>query len=296
MTIDRPLILNLAPTGAVANHRKNPRVPIAPDDIVADVLAGARLGIAMAHLHVRNADGTPSCDPSLFAQVIEALRGHPDAHGLVVCASTSGRHGQTLEERTAVLDLPADVRPDLASLTLGSVDFITGSSVNTYDTVRRLVDRMGERGVKPELEVFDLGMIELAKVLIGEGRLAPPCYFNLFLGNPGGPQPNAQHLGFLLGNLPEGSIASIGGIGKHQAQACALGAVCADGARIGLEDNLWLDRERGIPASNESLTRRMVGICAALERPLADFAWTRARLGLPSPGGQPEARRGAAAP
>lgn len=278
--LDHPLIVNLAPTGAVADTAKNPLVPVTVERIVGDVLACARLGVSVAHIHVRDADGAPSCDPRLFAQVIEGLRTHPDGAGLAICASTSGRHGQTLEQRSAVLDLPTEVRPDMASLTLGSLNFATGPSVNAPDTIRRLVDRMNRAGVKPELEIFDIGMIEFARTLIREGRLIPPFYFNVFLGNIGGIQATAQHLGFTLGILPESSIVSVGGIGRFQAQANALGAVCADGVRIGLEDNLWSDWHLRTPASNESMTRGICDICRSLGRPVADREWTLARLSI----------------
>lgn len=278
--MDQPLIINLAPTGAVADAAKNPNVPITPAAIIEDVTACAGEGVSVAHVHVRAEDGAPSCDPRLFARVFEGVRSSNSCADTVLCASTSGRHGQTIAQRTAVLDLPADVRPDMASLTLGSVNFMTGPSVNAPDTIRVLLDHMNEAGVKPELEVFDVGMIEFAKVLIGEGRLQAPYYFNLLLGNIVGLQANAQHLGFALSILPPNALVSVAGIGRFQSIANALGAVACDGVRVGLEDNLWMDQRTRAPASNTMLVRRIGEISRALGRPIATAAQTREMLGL----------------
>ena len=278
--LDPPLIINLAPTGAVADKRKNSLVPITVEDIIADVADCAPLGISIAHLHVRNEDGTPSCDTRLFARLFEGLRNHPQCSQLILCATTSGRHSQTLEQRAAVLDLLPDLRPDMASLTLGSLNFPSGPSVNSPDSIRGLVDRMNDAGVKPELEAFDAGMIEFAKVLIKEGRLKSPCYFNLLLGNIGGLQATPQHLGFALSIMPDNSIVSVAGIGKYQARANALGVVCCDGVRVGLEDNLWLNADARTPASNELLTRRIVDLCQSTGRSLAAPSWVRTILHL----------------
>ena len=278
--LDHPLIINLAPTGAVADHEKNPNVPITLEAVVADVMACADLGASIAHLHVRNPDGTPSCDPGLFAALIERLRDQPAGHELVLCATTSGRHGQTREQRAAVLNLPTGLRPEMASLTLGSLNFVSGASVNAPDTIRFLVDQMNENGVKPELEIFDIGMIEFAKTLIGEGRLTAPYYCNLILGNIGGLPATAQYLGFAMSILPDHSVVSIGGIGRHQAAANALGVAAAHGVRIGLEDNLWADWKAKTPADNPSLVNALATVARALNREISSPTQTRELLGI----------------
>jgi 3-keto-5-aminohexanoate cleavage enzyme len=275
------LIVNLAPTGAVADHIRNPHVPVTLDRIVEDVAAAARLGAAIAHLHVRNEDASPSCDPVRFGALLGALRAHSDCGGLLLCASTSGRHGQTPEERAAVLELPPAIRPDMASLTMGSLNFPGGASVNTPETIRYLARRMQAQGVKPELEIFDLGMIEFARTLIGEGLLTPPYYFNIILGNVGGLQASAQHLGYALSLLPDRSIACLGGIGRSQFQANALGMVAADGIRVGLEDNLWAGWSPKIPATNTGLLSASRRVATALGRAFATPAEVHERLRLP---------------
>ena len=278
--LDRPLIINLAPTGAVSDPRKNPAVPVENRRIAEVVQECAAAGASICHLHVRDDAGAPTCDPARFADLFGLVRAQPGGSDIVLCATTSGRHGQSLEERAAVLSLPEAIRPDMASLTLGSLNFATGPSVNAPDTIRYLADRMAEFGIKPELEVFDVGMIEFAKTLIAEGRLAPPYYFNIFLGNIGGLACNVEHLGFVFGLLPQPAIVSVAGIGRHQAAANVLGAVAANGVRVGLEDNLWADCSTKAPATNPGLVRGITRVAAAIGRPVASAAQTRTILGL----------------
>ena len=277
---EQALIVNLAPTGAVADARKNAAVPIRADAIVADVRTCARLGAAMIHLHVRDEAGRPSCDPERFRYLIERIRATPEGRELVLCVTTSGRHGQTLEQRAAVLELAGSSKPDMASLTLGSLNFMTGASVNSPDDIRFLAWRMLERGIKPELEVFDLGMIHFAKLLIGEGLIQPPFYFNLLLGNVAGAQVSLGDVAALANNLPAESIWSLAGIGRCQKPAIALGCVMAPGVRIGLEDNLWLDPGKRIPATNPSLVGWLSALARAYGRPLASVAEVRSLLHL----------------
>jgi 3-keto-5-aminohexanoate cleavage enzyme len=278
--LDFPLIINLAPTGAVADQRKNPSVPITADSVVADVAAAAGRGASVAHLHVRDEDGAPSSDPERFADIIGRLRSHPSARDLVLCASTSGRHGQTDEQRAAVLNLPEPVRPDMASLTLGSLNFPSGASVNAPETIRYLASEMDRNGVKPELEVFDAGMIEFARILIAEKLLKPPYYFNIILGNVAGFRADIHHLAFAIGNLPDSSIVSVGGIGRAQRRAVALGLATAHGIRTGLEDNLWADWSTRAPATNSGLVESAAAASASLGRPVATPSQARFCLGI----------------
>jgi uncharacterized protein (DUF849 family) len=276
-----PLIVNFAPTGAIADNTRNPNVPVTRERIVEDVSAAVRLGASIAHLHVRDGNASPSCDPSHFADLFGALRSDPNCSTVILCASTSGRHGQTKEQRAAVLDLPAAVRPDMASLTLGSVNFPSGVSVNALDTIRYLAERMKQQGVKPELEVFDIGMIECAKALISEGLLEPPFYFNLILGNVSGLQAKPDQVEFALRCLPDESIATVGGIGRSQVEATALGTKMADGVRTGLEDNLWAAWDPAkVPASNVGLVTASLQFAAALGRDVAGPLQVRKRLRL----------------
>ena len=274
----KPLILNLAPTGMVPTRAHSAHVPLSVMEIVSDVLLCARLGVSMVHLHARDEAGMASQDAGIFAEIIGAIRSLCPA--LVLIATTSGRMAGELTQRAAALMLEGRAKPDMASLTLGSMNFSTTASVNAPATIMQLAGIMQERGIKPELEVFDLGMVNIAKVLIAKGLLTPPYYFNILLGNPATAQMNLLHLGAIIADLPAQSIWSLAGIGRFQAQANGLGVVLADGVRTGLEDNLWLDDARTDLASNALLVSRIAAQAAALGRPLASCAQTRALLGL----------------
>ncbi len=273
-----PLIINLAPTGMVPTRAMTPHVPLAPDEVVRDVTQCAQLGAAMVHLHARTADGTPTEDPAVYGRMIGAIRAAvPD---LIVITSTSGRLVREVEQRAASLYLEGALKPDMASLTLGSMNFATTASINEPQTIVRLAQIMQERGIKPELEVFDLGMVNMAKILIDKGLLQPPYYFNILLGNPGTAQASLMHLAAMVGDLPPQSYWSLAGLGRFQTRATALGVVMGHGVRIGLEDNLWLDDDRTALATNAQLVQRIVAQAQAIGRPVAPPQAVRAMLGL----------------
>lgn len=273
-----PLIVNLAPTGMVPTRAQTPHVPLEAEEIAADCARCCALGASMLHLHARSADGTPSCDRTLFGNLVAAVRRQcPEA---IIITTTSGRRAPEVEQRAASLTLEGEQQPDMASLTLGSLNFSTEASMNAPSMVLRLAEIMKERGIRPELEVFDLGMVNFAKVLIDKGLIEPPFYFNILLGNPASAQASLLHLGMLVADLPPQSVWSVAGIGRHQALANALGVVVGHGVRTGLEDNLWLDDERTRLATNPELVARIVAQAAASGRPLATPSQVRHRLGL----------------
>lgn len=273
-----PLIINLAPTGMVPTRAMSPHVPLQPDEVVRDVSRCAALGASMFHLHARAADGTPTEDPAVYRDMISAIRAA--APQVVIVTSTSGRLVQDVEQRAASLYLDGALKPDMASLTLGSMNFATTASVNAPHTISRLAGIMLERGIKPELEVFDLGMVNYAKILIDKGLLQAPYYFNILLGNPGTAQATLLHLATIIGDLPPQSYWSLGGIGRFQARANALGVALGHGVRVGLEDNLWLDDGRTALATNAQYVQRCVAQAQALGRAVATPAQVRAMLGL----------------
>lgn len=211
--------------------------------------------------------------------MIEGIRAAPEGRELIICTSTSGRHGQTPEQRAAVLDLTGAAKPDMASLTLSSMNFANGASINEPDLIRFLAKRMLERNIRPELEVFDLGMIHFAKSLIAEGLVMPPFYFNLLLGNIAGVQATLNDVAALVNQLPGDSLWSLAGIGKHQKIAAGLGCVMASGVRIGLEDNLWQDRSH-TPATNLWLVQWLADLAHAYGRPIAKHQEVRQWLGF----------------
>ncbi len=273
------IIINLAPTGMVPTRAQSPHVPLTPAEIERDVDACVRFGVSMVHLHARDAEGAPTYRKEIYADIIGRVRAkHPE---LVVIVSTSGRTFGAFEQRSEVLDLEEGLKPDMASLTLSSLNFPRSASVNSPDMLQRLAGRMQERGIKPELEVFDLGMVNYAHYLISKGLLTPPYYFNILLGNIATAQARLSHLGLIVSDLPEGSIWCVAGIGDAQLAMNTLGMAMGDGARVGLEDNLHLDPERTVLATNAQLVGRVRAIAEAMGRVVATPAELRRRLALP---------------
>jgi len=273
-----PLIINLAPTGLVPTRAQTPHVPLTAEEVAADCARCCAAGASMLHLHARAADGSPSCDRAVFGELVAAVRQRvPDA---IIVTTTSGRRASEVELRAASLTLEGEQKPDMASLTLGSLNFSAEASISEPSTVMRLAEIMQERGIRPELEVFDLGMVNFAKVLIDKGLIEPPFYFNILLGNPGSAQTSLLHLGTLVADLPPQSVWAVAGIGRHQTLANGLGVVVGHGVRTGLEDNLWLDDARTRLATNLQLVERIAAQAAALGRALASPGQVRTRLGL----------------
>ena len=275
----RPLIINVALTGMVPRRRDFPAVPEQPDEIARDAAACFAAGATTMHVHARDASGEPSVDPGIYGEIIRRVRAiAPEA---VVCVSTSGRVHRRFEERAAVLELTGEATPDMASLTLGSLNFPRQASVNDPEMIRALAARMRERGIVPELEVFDAGMLDYADYLIDRGILVPPFVFNLLLGSLGTLAASPENLAMLVRRLPPGAHWQAAGIGRAQWPMNALGVTMGGGVRTGLEDNLYMDAGRQDPASNPRLVSRVVALAAALGRPVATPAAGRLLLGLP---------------
>lgn len=271
--------MNAALTGMVPTKADNPAVPETPEEIAADAERVVAAGAAIVHLHARDENGTPTWRPDVYREIVHQVRERsPD---VVICVSTSGRTFKTFEERAAVLDLDGDETPELASLTLGSLNFPTQASVNEPDMIRRLAERMQERGITPELEVFDLGMAEYLGYLVNREILQPPYYVNVLLGSLGSLSAGAFNLAAVVRVLPEEATWSATGIGRFQLDVNTLAIAMGGHVRVGLEDNLWFDRRRTIPADNPSLVRRVVDIASALERRPATPDAARAAIGLP---------------
>ena len=279
-TSGTPLIVNAALTGMVPTKADNPAVPVTPDEIAADSERVVAAGAAIVHLHARDEHGLPTWRPDVYREIVHRVRECcPD---VIVCVSTSGRTFKAFEERAAVLDVNGDETPELASLTLGSLNFPTQASVTEPDMIRRLADRMLERGITPEIELFDLGMADYLGYLVEREILQPPYYVNVLLGSRGTLSASAFNLAAVVRSLPPEAIWSATGIGRYQLDVNTLALAMGGHVRVGLEDNLWLDRQRTVLADNESLVRRVVSIGATLERPPATPDEARATIGLRS--------------
>jgi uncharacterized protein (DUF849 family) len=277
----KDLLINFTPTGMIPTKDMTARVPVAPAEIVEQVLEVAAMGVNMVHLHAREPEtGLPTYKKEIYAEIIGGIR--QKNKDLVIGVSTSGRNFFEFEKRSEVLDLEGELKPDLGSLTLSSLNFNKQASVNSPEMIQGLVRKMMERGVRPELEAFDLGMINYSKYLIDKGWIEPPYYFNLILGNIACAQANMLSLGLMINELPEGAIWSVGGVGDSQLRMNAMAIVAGGGVRVGLEDNIWYDEDRTRLASNRDLVERVLHIASAMGRQPCTQRTTRKRLGLVS--------------
>lgn len=281
---DRPtgyfgkLIVNMAITGMVPMKGDNPHVPLTPDEIAGDAGRCCELGASILHLHARDDSGKPAWSPEIYREVLVKVRQR--CRDAILCVSTSGRTFNQFEYRSAVLDIDGEAKPEMASLTLGSLNFPKQASVNEPEMIRRLAERMTERGIKPELEVFDAGMIDFARYLLDKGVLKPPLYFNLLLGNLGTLAATPLNLAMLVNALPPGSTWAAAGIGRFQFPMNALAIATGGHVRVGLEDNLYMDIPKQQPATNVELLRRLVCLAGAMGREIATPDEARAIIGL----------------
>jgi 3-keto-5-aminohexanoate cleavage enzyme len=271
--------MNFTPTGIIPTREMTPYVPILPDEIVKDVQGAVALGVNMVHLHARDPQtGQPTFKKELYAEIIQGIREKcPD---LILGVSTSGRRFYEFEERADCLNLEGDLKPDFASLTLSSLNFNKEPSINSPQMIQDLARRMQEKGIRPEMEVFDLGMINYARYLIKNGFIKPPYYFNLILGNIACAQADMLHLGLMIKELPEESFWSVGGVGHSQIEMNTMALVAGGGVRVGLEDNIWYDAERTRLATNRDLVGRVLSIARSLGKEPFTMPESRELLGL----------------
>ena len=278
----KPVIINAALTGMVPTKENTPHVPIIIEEIAADVEAVAEAGAAIVHLHPRAENGKPTCDPEIYRRLIGTVRTRcPD---IIICASCSGRLESDVDARGVALTFEGDLKPDMASLTCGSMNFPDQASVNAPQTIVELARRMKDWGIKPEVEVFEPGMINYARHLIRKNLLDEPIYVNILLGNLGTSPATAVSLSHMLNLLPEGSVWSVAGIGRYQLTANALALAMGGHVRVGLEDNPYYDWGERTPATNRMLVERVVRIAGELGRPPATPQQAREMIGLPTQG------------
>ena len=263
--LNEKFILNFTPTGMIPTKEMTPHVPVKPKEIIEQVLEVAELGVNMVHLHARDLKtGVPTYKKEIYREIIEGIR--EENEDLILCVSTSGRNFIEFEKRAECLELDGNIKPDFGSLTLSSLNFNKQESINSPEMIQKLARKMLDNKIKPELEAFDLGMINYAKYLIKKGLIKPPYYFNLILGNIACAQANMLSLGLMVNELPEGSIWSVGGVGNWQLQMNAMALVAGGGVRVGLEDNIYYNGERIRLANNRELVERIIVIAKALGR------------------------------
>ena len=273
-----PTVIAVAITGSVPRKKDNPAVPTTPAEQIESTHEAFEAGASLVHIHVRNPDESSSSDPALFAQVQEGVRRH--CPGMIVQFSTGGR-GRDPSARGSSLPL----RPDMASLSTGSVNFPTIVYENPAALVTDLATGMRDNGVLPEIEIFDLSHLHGAKRLVDEGLMSARPHVQFVMGVKNAMPADEHLLDLLLGELrrvlPDATWTAAG-IGVNQARvmewALARGA---HGVRTGLEDNIRVSRDR-LAASNAELVRLAAEAVSRHGRRPATPAEARAMLGLPA--------------
>jgi len=276
-----PVIVTAALVGAETTREQTPYLPISPEEIAEEARRCREAGAAMVHLHVREPDGTPSQSAALFERTIRLIR--ELAPDLICQTSTGGAVGMSVDERAQPLTLQGPAKPEMATLTTGTVNFGDDVFWNPRPLVRDLARRIREAGIVPEVEVFDAGMIDEAYALEREGLLSFPAHFDFVLGVPGALGASEAAVDFLRSRLPEGSTWSVAGIGRHELPMARLALEKGGHVRVGLEDNLFVSK--GVLAKGSyELVAQVAELAREAGRPLATPDEAREILRLPPRG------------
>jgi len=244
------LIICAAVTGMVSSKEDNPYIPMSVAEIIQSSVNCIEAGASIIHVHARDKQGCASYDKSVYEDIILGIRSYDPS--VLICASTSGRTFKEFKQRSQVLELRGLAKPDLASLTLGSINFPTQASVNDPKMIMDLAAMMKEKGIMPEVEIFDLNMSAMLHHLV-DNDLIGKYYTNVILGTKFSTAPTIRNLSALVDSLPAGPWAC-GAVGKHQLPMTSAAMIMGGNIRLGLEDNLYM--KKGEYATNRSLINR----------------------------------------
>ncbi|MDP4025962.1 3-keto-5-aminohexanoate cleavage protein [Methylobacterium sp. NEAU 140] len=295
--MDRKTVITCALTGSFDTPKKNPAVPVSPQAIADSALEAAAAGAAVVHIHVRDPEtGAPSMELAHYRAVVERVRARNADVILNLTTGAGGRFvpgepdpavagpGTTFVGPEARTRHVTALRPEICTLDIATMNFGEHLFLNTPAHLRAMAETIRAAGVKPEIEVFDLGQIELARHLIAEGHLARPPLFQICLGIPWGAPATVEALAAMRARLPEDAVWSAFGIGAREFPMLAAVAAMGGNVRVGLEDNLYLSRGRLAP-SNAALVEKAVSLLAHLDREPATPAEARAIFRIGTTGG-----------
>jgi len=274
MEIMEKLMITAAICGAEVTKEHNPNIPYTVKEIAKEAKGAYDAGASIIHLHVREDNGTPTQSKERFDECMKAIKKLcPD---VIIQPSTGGAVGMSNEERLQ----PIELNPEMATLDCGTCNF-GGDDIfiNTENTIIEFAQKMKKRGIKPECEVFDKGMIDTAIRLNKKEIILSPMHFNIVMGVNGGISATPRDLTFMVDSLPQGSTFTVSGLGRHQMSMAAVSIILGGHVRVGFEDNLYL--EKGVLAkSNGELVQKAVRIAKELGRPIATPNEARRILGL----------------
>lgn len=268
----QPVIITAALVGAEVTREQQPALPITPQEIIQAAVECYEAGAAIVHLHVRDAQGNATQDAQLFRAVVEGIRARCD---VITQVSTGGAVGMSADERLQSIAC----QPDMATLTTGTVNFGEGVFMNNRSLVETFAHRLRQAGIVPEIEIFDVGMLDEAMRLRDMGLISEPIQFDFVLGVPGALGADPAHLLHLVRSLPTGSTWSVAGMGRHQLTLGVMALAMGGNVRVGFEDNIYF-RKGQLARSNAELVARIVRIAKEMERPVATAAQARTILQL----------------
>jgi 3-keto-5-aminohexanoate cleavage enzyme len=270
-----PLLITAAICGAELTREHTPYLPLTPEELAAEAEACAKAGAQVVHLHVRDAAGKPSQDPAIFERTLKLIRERCD---VLVQFSTGGAVTATAEERLAPI---REVKPgpDFVTFSLGTMNFGDEVFYNPQPMLDTFAKAFAEEGLKPEIEIFDAGMIDTLKRMIKKGLIQTPAHVDLVLGVPGGMAGNLRNLMFLLESLPEGTSWTVSGVGASQLPLTVHALALGGHVRVGLEDNIYY-RKGELSEGSAPLVARIARIAKEMDRPLATLQQAREILHL----------------
>jgi 3-keto-5-aminohexanoate cleavage enzyme len=258
------------------SRAQQPALPLLPDEVGEEYRRAYDAGATIGHIHGRRPDGTPTQDRETFRAYSDAIRARCP---IVRQFSTGGAVGMGVEERIEALDL----RPEMATLTLGTCNFGDDVFENSLPTIRTILARIREHGIVPELEIFDDGMLATADVLFAKGLLAPPAHFDFVLGVPGAAAATAENLTHFARSIPSGCTWTVAGIGRRQTAMATMAIAMGGHVRVGFEDNIYY-RKGELAQSNARFVERVVRIAREVGREPATIDEARALLRIPPRG------------
>jgi uncharacterized protein (DUF849 family) len=275
MAAEDPVVVTVAPTGPLTTREQHPGLPLSPVEIGEAVAEAAEAGAAVAHIHARDDAGLPTADPQVYAAIVREIRARCD---IVVQASTGVGLAVPPEEREKIV-ATGEVDVSMATLNPASMTFGPGTFSNPPDFVERLATTMQQRGIHPELEVYDFGHVGLCLDLVRRGLVNEPLQFSFVMGVRGGMPGDPALLPQLRGMLPAGTMWQAIGIGRAQLPLSFAALALGGNVRVGFEDNVFFRRGE-LAESNAQFVRRAVDLVHAAGREVATPAWLRERMGV----------------
>jgi len=257
------LIITAAICGAEVTKEQNPNIPYTIEEIGREAESAYNAGASIIHLHVREDDGIPTQRKERFKECFEIIK--EKCSNVIIQPSTGGAIGMSDNERIQ----PVYLNPELATLDMGTMNFGGNEIfVNTETTIIRFAEEMYKRGVKPELECFDIGMIDMAHRLNRKGYFKSPMHFNFVLGVIGGISATSKNLNFMIESIPKGSTYTVCAIGKYEFPMISLSIALGGHARVGFEDNIYISKGE-LAKSNGQLVGKVAKIASEMGREIA---------------------------